>query len=492
MEAGSKPPYDEHDLERLRRRGELILHAAGEGIYGLDCDGITTFVNPAAAQMLGWTQEELIGKPQHDVIHHSRPDGSSYARRECPIYAAFKDGKVHRIDDEVFWRKDGSSFPVEYMSTPIREEDGSLVGAVVTFSDITSRKKAESDLREALNEIEALKNRLQAENVYLQEEIKLNHNFEEIVGESRALRAVLHEVEQVAETEATVLILGETGTGKELIARAIHDLSDRRTRPLVKVNCAALPSTLIESELFGHERGAFTGAQSRRQGRFELADGGTIFLDEVGDLPLELQAKLLRVLQEGEFERVGGTETKRVDVRVIAATNRDLAVHVRDGAFRSDLYYRLNVFPISLPPLRKRKSDIPILVRMFTERYARKLGRDISTIPQEVLDQLRSYPWPGNIRELQNVIERSVIASPGEKLRVVGLESPSDGSPPDSAPGESTTMEEVEREHIVRTLERSGWKIQGPDSAADLLDMNPSTLRSRMRKLGIERSLETR
>ncbi len=385
---------------QLQRRNELILSAAGEGIYGLDCEGNTTFVNPVATKMLGWTSEELIGQPMHSLLHHTRPDGSPYPREICPIYAAFKDGAVHQVDDEMFWRKDGSCFPVEYTSTPIHESS-QLVGAVVVFRDMTERKRAEKDLRLALAEVRRLKDQLEAENVYLQEEIKLNQNFEEILGRSAPLRKVLHQVEQVASTDATVLILGETGTGKELFARSIHDLSQRKERPLVKVNCAALPATLIESELFGHEKGSFTGAISRKIGRFELAHRGTIFLDEIGELPLDLQSKLLRVLQEGEFERLGNSQTIKVDVRIIAATNRDLKNMVKEGDFRDDLYYRLSVFPLSLPALRNRKKDIPLLVQWFVNRFTKKIGKRIDSIPQDVMDSLQSYPWPGNIRELE-------------------------------------------------------------------------------------------
>ena len=349
----------EEALKQLSRDRELILSSAGEGIYGLDQHGLTTFVNPAAAKMLGWQSDELLGKSMHAVIHHTRSDGSPHAAKNCPIYAAFSDGAVHRVDDEVFWRKDGTSFPIEYVSTPICHPEDGLVGAVVTFRDITERQAAEKALQDTMTEVAALKDRLIEENAYLQEEVKLNHRFEEIIGASPQLRQVLHKIEQVAPTPTTVLILGETGTGKELFARAIHHLSERQDRPLVKVNCAALPAGIVESELFGHEKGASTGASSKRIGRFALADGGTLFLDEVGDLPMDVQAKLLRVLQEGEFEPVGGDKTMEVDVRVIAATNHDLQEATRAGDFRTDLYYRLAVFPISVPPLRERKEDYP-------------------------------------------------------------------------------------------------------------------------------------
>jgi DNA-binding NtrC family response regulator len=341
-----------------------------------------------------------------------------------------------------------------------------------------------AELERALAEVKRLQDRLQAENRYLQEEIKVNHNFREIIGESAALKQVLHQVEQVARTPANVLILGETGTGKELIARALHDLSPRQGRALVKVNCAALPANLIESELFGHEKGAFTGALQRRIGRFELADGGTIFLDEVGDLPLELQAKLLRVLQEGELERLGGPHTLKVDARVLAATNRDLKEAVARGEFREDLYYRLNVFPIRLPPLRQRPEDISPLVQHFVAKHSKRLGKPSMSVPARSMERLRGYAWPGNVRELENVIERALILSPGatlelDELRDVPATGPSQGT--------CLTLQAAERNHVCAVLEETAWQIEGPGGAAQRLEINPSTLRSRMRRLGIER-----
>jgi formate hydrogenlyase transcriptional activator len=336
----------------------------------------------------------------------------------------------------------------------------------------------------AYEEIAALKARLQEENVYLQEEIKTDYNFEEIIGESRILKKMLRDVEKVAKTDTAVLLLGETGTGKELVARAIHHLSARKHRTLVKVNCAALPAGLIESELFGHEKGAFTGALARKAGRFELADGGTIFLDEIGDLPLELQAKLLRVLQEGEFERVGGSPTIKVAVRVIAATNRDLEKAVNEGGFRADLYYRLSAFPVRLPPLRDRSEDISLLVRYFVMKYGTKLGKRIEAVPQTAMHALLAYPWPGNVRELENVIERAVILSQGPQLEL------GDWLPRFAGPGRRervATLEELERDHITRTLELTGWRVSGEKGAAKVLGLRPTTLEARMKKLGIER-----
>jgi formate hydrogenlyase transcriptional activator len=343
------------------------------------------------------------------------------------------------------------------------------------------------EIAAAFREIEALKEQLAKENAYLEEEARTEHNFGEIVGRSAALRRVLKQVETVAPTGSTVLIRGETGTGKELIARALHDLSPRRERTFVKLNCAAIPTGLLESELFGHERGAFTGAVSQKVGRFELAHQGTLFLDEVGDIPPELQPKLLRVLQEQEFERLGGTKTIKVDVRLVAATHRDLAAMVAEGRFRQDLYYRLNVFPLVLPPLRERPEDIPRLVRHFTQQFARRMGRRIETIPSAVMDALVRYPWPGNVRELQNVIERAVILSPGPSLQV----PPGDLQPAAtqaSAPASAAvSLADAEREHILGALRETGGVLGGPEGAAARLGMKRSTLYKKMKKLGISR-----
>ncbi len=356
----------------------------------------------------------------------------------------------------------------------------------------------------AFKEIEALKNKLAEEKLYLEEEIRSEFNFEEIIGESPALKRALAQVELAAPAGTTVLLLGETGTGKELFARAIHNLSPRRDRTFVKVNCAAIPSGLLESELFGHERGAFTGAINQKIGRFELADRGTLFLDEVGDLPLELQPKLLRVLQEQEFERLGGNRTQRVDVRVVAATNQDLAKLVSERAFRSDLYYRLNVFPIQIPALRERAEDLPLLVRYFVQRFSRQLNKDVEYIPADAMDALTQYSWPGNVRELENLIERAVLLSPGKELRIPFAElkstpvsSASAATDPSSSHVSLTssasltspisTLEEAERQHILRALKQTQWRIAGPKGAAVLLDIKRTTLQARMRKLGIRR-----
>ena len=354
-----------------------------------------------------------------------------------------------------------------------------LFGEVIENALI--RKQSEEALRQALMEVSSLKKRIEADYIYLREEIKLEHNFDEIIGQSNALKQVLAKAEQVAPTEATVLISGETGTGKELIARAVHNASTRKDRPLIKVNCAALAPSLIESELFGHEKGAFTGAFSKRVGRFEIADGATLFLDEVGELPLELQSKLLRVLQEGEFERVGGSRTLRTDVRIIAATNRPLQQEVEEGRFRRDLWYRLNAFPLHVPPLRDRQDDIPIFVRWFVDKYSSKIGKRFDRIPRTAINKLKRYHWPGNVRELENIIERAVItSSPGD----LQIELPANT---EKYHEDNKTLEQFERKFIKKALIETDWIIEGPNGAARRLGLKPSTLRYRMKILQISR-----
>jgi formate hydrogenlyase transcriptional activator len=347
------------------------------------------------------------------------------------------------------------------------------------FANALARKVSDEALRQSMAENERLRERLQAERDYLNTEIKVTAAHGEIIGRSRAIQQVLIQVEQVASTDSSVLIRGETGTGKELIAQAIHRLSPRKERVMVKVNCAALPSALVESELFGREKGAFTGALTRQVGRFEVADGSTIFLDEIGELSLEVQAKLLRVLQEGQFERLGSPKTIKVNVRVIAATNRDLTEDLRTGRFRKDLYYRLNVFPIRVPPLRERPEDIPLLVWAFLKELSSRMGKKITQVPHKTMEALQSHPWPGNVRELRNVIEHGAIVTSGDTLRVPMLLDADPGVPP------AETLASSEHEHILKALEKTGWRIKGPRGAATMLGINPSTLYSRMQKLGI-------
>ena len=369
--------------------------------------------------------------------------------------------------------------------TPEDVERLRIVGQILAGA--VDRKHRDLTLKRSLEEVRRLKDQLAAENFLLREELDASHDFQEIVGESPALRRTLALVAQVAPTGSTVLLLGETGTGKELLARAVHERSPRHGHSMVKVNCAAIPPTLIESELFGHEKGAFTGALATKIGRFELADGGTLFLDEIGDLGLDLQGKLLRVLQEGEFERVGSTQTRKVDVRLVAATHHDLGAAVEAGRFRADLFYRLNVFPIRVPPLRERREDVPLLVWWFIQRRQGKIGRHIERVPRTAMDRLSAYPWPGNVRELENVVERALILSPGSTLQ---LDEAFGGATPagPGVAGGGQTIEAVERAHVEAVLERCGGRVEGPGNAAAILGLKPSTLRSRMKKLGIRRA----
>ncbi|GMN10298.1 hypothetical protein MTsPCn9_12870 [Croceitalea sp. MTPC9] len=361
-----------------------------------------------------------------------------------------------------------------------------LVGEM--FTNALNRKRKQEELQQAYEQVETLKNQYQKESEYLQDEIKLNLNFEEIIGKSGSLKNTLKQVKQVAPTDSTVLILGETGTGKELIARAIHKNSRRNQRPLIKVNCAALPTYLIESELFGHEKGAFTGAINQHIGRFEMAHEGTIFLDEIGEMPLELQVKLLRVLQEGEFERIGNPKTMNVNVRVIAATNRNLLKEIDKGNFRQDLYYRLNVFPVEVPPLRERMEDLSLLVRQFVSKTGKKIGKSIDTIPEALISRLGEHHWPGNIRELENIVERAVITS---ETNVLSLKDALIKTEPSLEHQLVGSLQDVEKNHILQVLDKCNWKIEGQTGASKILDINPSTLRSRMLKLGIKKNLSS-
>lgn len=486
---------DHEELAKLQKAHQLILDTAGEGIYGLDADGNTTFGNAATANILGWQVDEILGRKAHDVHHHSHADGSPYPRKDCPIYAALKDGEVHRVDDEVFWHTDGTAVPVEYTSTPIMK-DGEPDGAVIVFRDISKRRAAEQQREEAYDKVKELTKLLELERDYLRDEINITVNFGEIIGESQALKRALAQIEAVAKTPVSVLILGESGVGKEMIARAIHTKSDRADKPLIKVNCASIPKDLFESEFFGHVRGAFTGAHRDRVGRLQLADGGTLFLDEVGEIPLSQQGKLLRALQEGEFERVGDDKTVKVDVRVVAATNRVLMDEIKAGRFREDLYYRLSVFPLDVPPLRERVEDIAPLAFFFLEKICRDLGRETLRMTQNHIAILKKQAWPGNIRELKNVIERAVISSTGNRLRL-------DVAVPDSAeenplatnistpePGNFMTNKEfrkLEKVNITAALQHAGWKVWGDEGAAELLGMKPSTLAYQMKALGIDK-----
>lgn len=478
----------------FEHRNQLILDAVGEGIYGVDSNGVTTFVNPQAEKLLGYTAEELNGKNMHSLIHHSHHDGSHFNAVDCPIFSAFRDGTVHTVDDDIFWTKSGKPIKVEYTSTPIRD-NGFIAGAVIVFRDVTEKIKNKEQLVAAMTEVEQLKNRLEMENAYLQEELSAEYNHQQILGNSPAIQNIIQQITLVAPTETTVLISGESGTGKELIARAIHDASTRSERSLIRVNCAAIPEDLFESEFFGHVKGAFTGASSERPGRFELADGGTLFLDEVGEIPLNLQGKLLRVLQEQQFERVGDSRTRDVNVRIIAATNKDLKKEVERGYFREDLYFRLNVFPIESLPLRRRSEDIPILVKHFLQKACKRANKQDMKIPLSEVEKLKRYHWPGNIRELENIIERQVILSRTPILQfdefvglsdVVITHQESTSSNSNYTILTDSEMKDIERRNLILALQKCKGKVFGKDGAAELLGIKPTTVASRIKKFEID------
>lgn len=462
----------EGKLRQAELKYRIVADFTHDWEYWKNPNGTFRYVSPSCVRISGYPPDEFIRRP--DLLREILvpEDRDLWDTHNCDVLenpgARQVQFRVQRADGAIRW--------IEHVCQPVTDDAGRFIGIRASNRDITMRKQNELEL-------ERLKEQLLADFSYLQEEIKLTHDFEHIIGSSNELKYVLHRVERVAPNTTTVLILGETGAGKELIARAIHSSSPRRDRPLIKVDCASLSPTLIESELFGHEKGAFTGAQSRKIGRFELAHGSTIFLDEIGELPLELQSKLLRVVQEGEFERLGSSRTLKIDMRILAATNRDLEEEVKKGRFREDLWYRLNVFPITLPPLRQRQEDIPLLVKAFVQRFNRKIGKEVTKIPPPVMENLRRYPWPGNVRELENVIERAVIDSNGPVLQLAI------GTPlPVTAPSPNESLEAVERAHILQVLDKVGWKIDGRNGAAARLQINPSTLRSRLRKLNIVRN----
>ncbi|MGB3400215.1 MAG: sigma 54-interacting transcriptional regulator [Candidatus Deferrimicrobiaceae bacterium] len=505
-------------LELLEARDNYsdLYDFAPFGYISLSEKGLILEANLTSAKMLGVVRTFLIGKPFSRFIASDTQDVFYFHRKKL-----FETQNKQTCELKLL-KKDAPQFHAQLESILIKDPEGNITQTRMAISDISERKRMEEtlrnarsemkqraeertveivkaneelkaeiedrkrvelELREALSEIKRLKDQLEAERTYLQEEIKLEYNHENIIGQSDELKYTLYKVEQIAPTDTAVIVLGETGTGKELIVRAIHGSSLRKDRPLLKINCATLPLYLIESELFGHERGAFTGAFDRRVGRFEAANGATLFLDEIGELPLELQPKLLRVIQEGEFERLGSSRTIKVDVRILAATNRDLEEEVRNDRFRKDLWYRLNIFPITVPPLREHLKDIPQLVEYYVDKISRRLGKSIESIPTNVMNTLRNYHWPGNVRELENVIERALINSSGPTLRMTDelkmLHK--------DLTTTQKTLAKVERDHIVRVLEQTRWKVSGKNGASEILGLNVSTLRARMRKLGIRR-----
>jgi PAS domain S-box-containing protein len=459
----------EEALRASENRFRSLFEFSPDAIVASDAEGKIAELNGQVAKFFGYERAELLGQPVEMLIPERFRNAHPRHRKE---YSSEPRTRPMGIGLELQGRrKDGTEFPVEIMLSPVETPGARVVLSVIR--DLSEKKQAEEELE-----------RRARENRYLEEELNTVHNFAEIIGESRELKRVLKQVETVAATDVTVLILGETGTGKDLVARAIHNLSSRQGQTLVKLNCAAIPTGLLESELFGHEKGAFTGAISQKVGRLELAHRGTLFLDEVGDLPLELQPKLLRALQEKEFERLGGTRTIPVDARLIAATNRNLEKLVADREFRSDLYYRLRVFPITIPPLRERREDIPLLVRYFVSKHSRRLNRHIETIPPDIMKALTRWDWPGNIRELENFIERAVILSSGPALRapLAELEMPSSAPPPEDA-----TLKSTEREHILRVLRETKGVIAGTSGAAARLGLKRTTLNSKLKKLNIHR-----
>ena len=462
---------DRKQSEEVRLRHSAIVQSSDDAIISMDLRGIIVDWNAAAEKAFGYSEIEMVGRDIRVIVPFELQN------EETMILERLRSGESVRHFETVRVRKDGSSVPVSLTASPIRDSAGRIIGASKISRDITDTKRVLVELQKSYAEVKRLEERLHAESVYLRQEIKEIGVFREIVGQSEAIKKVLKKVEQVASTDSVVLITGETGTGKELIARAIHNLSKRKEKVMVKVDCAALPPTLIESELFGREKGAYTGALAKQFGRFETADGSTLFLDEIGELGVEIQAKLLRIVQDGEFERLGSAKTSHVNVRLIAATHRDLPERVKSGTFREDLYYRLNVFPIHVPPLRERPEDIPLLVTAFVQEFERKMGKKIRGVPSRSMDELRCYSWPGNIRELRNVIERAIIVTTGEKLNLQ--------LPKSMISMPTRTLKEAEYLHILTILRKTGWRIKGPNGAATVLGVKPSTLYAVMRRLHI-------
>ena len=489
------------DLTEQKRNEEMlaeeklttqILHQAAEIFVLCDDKGRIIRASQSTDRLFG---SSPIFRGFDEAFHLYHPDGTPFV-----LLSAISDNILSAVE-VTFKSADKETFSFLLRANSLAAANQGVIGIVVVMVDVTERHKMEMalqkahnelehqvaertlELRTALAEIKEMKDQLETENIYFRYENKMKHQFEHIIGQSDGLKYVLYRAEQVAPANTTVLILGETGTGKELIAAAIHNMSPRKERPLITVNCAALPGNLIESELFGREKGAFTGADTRQVGRFEVANGSTLCLDEIGELPLELQAKLLRVIQHNQFERLGSSHTIKVDVRIVATTNRDLEEEIRKGRFRQDLYYRLNVFPVTVPPLRQRKDDIPLMVQAFIERYSKKLGKQITSIQKETMKALQEYPWPGNVRELESIIERAVILCPGPVLQLADKLEIS--TPLLSAT--VRTLEETERNQIHKILFETRWHIEGKNGAAMILGINPSTLRARMHKLGIVR-----
>jgi len=464
-------------LRESNTRLILATNAAGAGLWNMELDTGSVWVSEKTRDLFHFSPDEKLN--EENFFNAMHPEDRERVNQS--VQQAIQTGEKFLCEYRIVL-PDGK---IQWIAARGQRHSGSAGGSdrlLGVSLDISSSKQMEQDLEERLCEIEDLKHRLEQENVYLQEEVKLLSEHSEILGQSTAIKNILSQAEQVAGTDSTVILLGETGTGKELLARAIHKMSLRKDRPLVTINCASLPPSLIENELFGREKGAYTGAMTKMVGRFELADGSTLFLDEIGELPLDLQSKLLRVLEEGKIERLGSTKPLQIDVRIIAATNRDLEQEVTDGKFRQDLFYRLNVFPILIPPLRDRSEDIPLLVRAFVREFEKKLGKQIERIPHKIMQFLKSYLWPGNVRELRNIIERSMILT-NDKTLVVEL--PKNVT---SKKGSTGNLEEMMRREILAALKQTRWRVAGRDGAAEILGLKRSTLYSKMKKLGIHRT----
>jgi len=467
----------EEALRESEARLSMATNAAGAGLWIMEPDTGHVWVTPKTRELFLFTPDEKLDYESFFKTVHPQ----DLERVNQAVQQALRSGEAFHCDYRIALPGGDIRWICARGQRHLRSTGESDRFLGVSF-DITERLKMEEQLKEHLNEIQALKQRLERENVYLQEEVRLLVEHADIVGQSAAMKKVLSQAERVAQTDSTVLLLGETGTGKELLARAIHSMSSRKDRPMVTVNCASLPPTLIESELFGREKGAYTGALTKMIGRFEIADGSTLFLDEIGELPLELQSKLLRVLEEGKFERLGSTKPLHVNVRIIAATNRDIEQEVKDGKFRKDLFYRLNVFPIVIPPLRERREDIPLLVRSVVKEFQKRMGKEIESIPKRTMQTLQSYSWPGNVRELRNLIEHAMILS---KDKTLDVQVPKLGPSVTETTG---NLEDVERRHMVAVLEEAGWRVAGKGGAAEVLGIKRTTLQAKMKKLGIKRS----
>ncbi len=476
-------------LIEAEQRYRTVADFTADWEYWMMHDGSFAYVSPSCLQITGYESAEFIRHPGlmlELIVEDDRAAWTLHHRLSPPITAPLNiESRIRTKSGEVKW--------LDVAVSPVAAADGTSLGIRGSARDVTAKKRSEEELRQALDDNRRLRDQLEIDNTYLREEAQRDSGLDGILGSSEVMGHVVSKVRQVAPTPSTVLLLGETGVGKNLLAQALHQLSSRRARPLVTLNCAALPPSLVETELFGHERGSFTGAHARRIGRFEIAHGGTLFLDEIGELPLDLQAKLLRTVQDGVFERVGSNVAQKTDVRLIVATNRQLDVEVQAGRFRQDLWYRLNMFPITVPPLRQRPEDIPVLVAHFVRKHCRELGRPVLEVSRATMGNLQAHTWPGNVRELENVIERAVILSRGKWIEVSAEDArsseviPTASPSPPAAKSNRLTMEGVQREHILSVLADAHWRVEGPGGAAELLGMNPNTLRSRMRKLGIQR-----